>query len=72
MNLTPNMGTLDKAVRVLLALTIAVLYFFQMISGWLATILLFFAVVFLVTSFINFCPLYRYFGFSTRGKNEQP
>ncbi|TAF57084.1 MAG: DUF2892 domain-containing protein [Sphingobacteriia bacterium] len=64
------MGTLDKAVRVLIALAIAVMYFLQMISGWLAIVLLLFAGIFIVTSFISFCPLYLPFGISTRPKNR--
>jgi hypothetical protein len=70
MNFKPNMGTLDKAVRVLIALAIAVMYFLQMISGWLAIVLLLFAGIFIVTSFISFCPLYLPFGISTRPKNR--
>jgi hypothetical protein len=70
MNFKPNMGTLDKAVRVLIALAIAVMYFLQMISGWLALVLLLFAGIFIVTSFMSFCPLYLPFGISTRPKNK--
>lgn len=70
MNFKPNMGTLDKAVRVLIALAIAVMYFLQMISGWMAIVLLLFAGIFIVTSFMSFCPLYLPFGISTRAKNK--
>lgn len=64
----PNMGTSDKAVRILIALSIVVLYLANVISGTLAIILLAFAGIFIVTSFISFCPLYLPFGITTRKK----
>jgi uncharacterized SAM-binding protein YcdF (DUF218 family) len=60
-----NMGTTDKAIRIILAIGIALLYYFDVIEGVLAYILMAFAIVFLLTSFISFCPLYKPFGIST-------
>ena len=60
-----NIGTLDRTVRVLLAATIAVLYFTGTISGTLALGLGIVAVVFLATSFVGTCPAYLPFGLST-------
>jgi hypothetical protein len=60
-----NMGNADKAIRVILAITIALLYYFNVIEGALAYVLMAFAIIFLVTSFINFCPLYSLIGVST-------
>lgn len=65
-----NMGTVDKAVRILAAVLIVVLYFTNVISGTLAIVLLAFAGIFIATSFISFCPLYLPFGISTRPKSE--
>ena len=64
----PNMGTIDKVVRILVALTIAALYLADKISGTTAIVLLILAGIFIVTSFISVCPLYLPFGFSTRKK----
>lgn len=61
-----NMGTIDKAVRIAAAAGIAGLYFGGLISGLMATILLILAGIFIVTSFMSFCPLYLPFGISTR------
>jgi hypothetical protein len=63
-----NMGTIDKVVRILLAMVVVVLYFTHVISGTLAIILLILAGVFILTSFLSFCPLYLPFGLSTRKK----
>lgn len=63
-----NMGTVDKVVRILVAIVIAGLYFANLISGTAAIILLILAGVFILTSFISFCPLYYPFGISTRKK----
>lgn len=65
-----NMGTSDKTIRILLAVLIAVLYFTNVISGTLAAILGIFAIVFVITSFISFCPLYLPFGISTCKKKK--
>jgi hypothetical protein len=64
-----NMGTVDKTLRVIVALIIAILYFTKVISGTLAIVLMIFAVIFILTSFFSFCPLYPLLGINTR-KNE--
>jgi hypothetical protein len=65
----PNMGTADKVIRILVAIVIIALYFANQISGTAAIILLAFAGVFILTSFMSFCPLYYPFKFSTRKKD---
>lgn len=64
-----NMGTADRAIRVIIALIVAGLYAAGTITGTLAIVLLVFAVVFLLTSFVSFCPLYTLFGLSTKKKD---
>ena len=59
------MGAADKSIRVALALLVAVLYYAEVINGTLALVLGAFAVIFVLTSFISFCPLYLPFGIST-------
>nr|WP_286767802.1 DUF2892 domain-containing protein [Sphingobacterium sp. UBA865] len=59
------MGTVDKVIRILVAVVIGILYFTNVISGTLAIILGALAAVFVLTSFISFCPLYLPFGIST-------
>ncbi|ABY34813.1 MAG TPA: DUF2892 domain-containing protein [Chloroflexus aurantiacus] len=64
--MTPNMGNIDRIVRVVVALLVAVLIVTNVLSGiwaWIAGIL---AVVFLATSAIGFCPLYLPFRIKTR------
>jgi len=60
-----NMGNTDKAIRVILALGIALLYYFDIIQGTLAYVLMALAIIFLITSFISFCPLYKPIGINT-------
>jgi hypothetical protein len=61
-----NMGTADRAIRIVAALVIACLYLLHQISGTLAIVLLIVATAFIVTSFIGWCPAYLPFGLSTR------
>lgn len=60
-----NMGSTDKGIRIVVALIIAALYYFNVVEGTLAYILMVFAIVFLLTSFISFCPLYIPLGINT-------
>ena len=64
-----NLGTVDKVIRVLVAVIVLVLYFTHVISGTLAVILLILAGVFVVTSILGTCPLYLALGLNT-GKKE--
>ena len=63
-----NMGTVDRTIRIVIAIVIAALYFTGRIGGTLAIVLGFFAAVFVLTSFIGSCPLYIPLGLSTRKK----
>lgn len=60
-----NMGNADKIIRVVIAAIIGILYFTGTITGTLGIVLLVLAGIFVLTSFISFCPLYAPFGFST-------
>lgn len=59
------MGAADKIVRIILALVIAGLYFGGIVSGAIGITLLVLGGIFVLTSFISFCPLYAPFGIST-------
>ena len=65
------MGSADRVIRLILAAIIAVLYFTGTISGTLGIVLLVLAAVFVLTSFISFCPLYAPFGLSTCAVKEK-
>ena len=61
-----NMGTIDRVIRSLIAIGIGVLYFSGLISGTLAIVLVAFAIVFLLSSFVAWCPIYSPLGISSR------
>ncbi|MCB0699259.1 MAG: DUF2892 domain-containing protein [Chitinophagales bacterium] len=60
-----NVGSADRVIRVLLAIVFAVLYFTQTVTGTLGLVLLVLGGIFLVTSLMGFCPIYRIVGMST-------
>jgi hypothetical protein len=64
-----NMGTIDKVIRILVAVVVVVLFLTHVITGTLAYILLALAAIFVITSIISFCPLYLPFKINT-GKKE--
>ena len=63
-----NVGIIDKAIRLLAAFVIIVLYFTHVIVGTLAILLLVLAGIFILTGLIRFCPLYLPFGINTWNK----
>ena len=66
-----NMGTIDRVFRVLVAVAIIVLYLANIISGIVAIILLAIAAIFILTSFMSFCPLYYPFKISTKRAEQK-
>jgi len=63
-----NMGKVDRIIRVVLAVVVGFLYLAGQITGTAAIVLGIFAVVFLLTSSVGFCPLYAAIGVSTLKK----
>ena len=60
-----NMGSADRLIRFVLAVIFAALFFTETVSGTLGIVLMTLAVVFTLTSFVSFCPLYVPFGINT-------
>ena len=60
-----NMGTADRVIRIIIAIIVITLFATGKITGTLGIVLIALAGVFVLTSFISFCPLYRPFGIST-------
>ncbi len=60
-----NVGIYDQGTRTLLAITIAALYYFRVIEGTVAQVLLIIAGIFVLTSLFGFCPLYKLFHINT-------
>jgi hypothetical protein len=63
-----NIGTIDRVIRILVAVVFAVLYFTNVVSGTPGIVLLLLAGVFILTSLVSFCPLYTLVKLSTKKK----
>jgi len=63
-----NVGSTDQIIRLILAILVGILYYTDTISGTLGLVLVAFSIVLVLTSVINFCPLYLPFGINTRKK----
>lgn len=61
--------SLDRGLRLVIALGIAALILAKTIAGTLAVVLGVLAVIFLLTSLVGFCPLYVPLKLSTKKKN---
>jgi hypothetical protein len=66
--MTKNMGTVDRTVRVIIALAIGVLLLTGTLAGTAAWVLGILALVFLLTSMVSTCLLYMPFKISTTKK----
>lgn len=60
-----NMGGADRIIRFVVAAVIGLLYWQGIIEGALAYVLFAVAGIFVLTSFISFCPLYSIVGLNT-------
>lgn len=60
-----NVGSVDKIVRIVLAIAASVLYITGVVSGPLGYVVLVVGAVLLLTALVSFCPLYRIIGAST-------
>lgn len=60
-----NMGGADRIIRIIIAAVIGLLYWQGMIEGTLAYVLMAVGGIFLLTSFVSFCPLYAIVGLNT-------
>jgi hypothetical protein len=57
-----NMTAADRIIRVIIAVIIAILYFSNAIPPAWGITLMMVSFVFMLTAFLNFCPLYTLFG----------
>ena len=63
------MGSTDRIIRFVLAVIIAILIFTKQIAGVWAVVLGIFAVIFVITSFVKFCPFIVPLKITTLKKN---
>ena len=66
-----NIGKMDKLLRLIAVITIAILYSTKVVTGTLGTVLMVLAGILLLTSFVRFCPLYLPFGIRTNKNKEK-
>jgi hypothetical protein len=66
-----NMGSIDKSLRIIVAILFGILYFTDIVTGIWGTIMLIIGVIFLLTSFIGNCPLYIPLKISTIKKQNK-
>ena len=67
-----NMGRWDRTLRLAAALVIAVLLIAGVLKGTAAVVLAIIAAIFVITTFVSFCPLYVPLGIDTKGKGGTP
>lgn len=65
-----NIGSTDKIARIILAIIFILLYFLHIVTGVAGLIFLILAIVFLLTAFLNFCPIWHFLGISTTKKTD--
>jgi len=66
-----NIGSLDKLIRLGLAIVLIALFYMEVFSQTIGFLALIVALLLTVTSLINFCPLYPIFKIDTTKKKEK-
>ena len=66
-----NIGSLDKFIRIGLAIVLIILFYNSTLTGTLGIVALLVALILTITSLVNFCPLYTIFKMNTISKKEQ-
>ena len=64
------MGSIDKSIRLIIAVVLVASYFSGLITGTWGIVGLVIAAVMALTSLVNFCPLYGVFGINTAPKTR--
>jgi len=65
-----NMGKIDRALRLLISVILVGVYFFGVVAGTWAIVILVFAGIMAMTSLISNCPLYSVLGINTDSKTK--
>jgi hypothetical protein len=66
-----NMGRFDRTLRLAAAAVFAVLLIAGVVKGTLAIVMALIAAMFVITTFLGFCPAYLPFGISTKKKGKK-
>lgn len=66
-----NMSSFDRVIRILIAAACIFLYTFNIVPATVGIVLLVVAIIFLLTSIVGFCPLYKLLGISSRKQYSQ-
>ncbi|MCX2679747.1 DUF2892 domain-containing protein [Galbibacter sp. EGI 63066] len=59
------MSEIDKLIRVVIAFSIGVLYYYNILRGYLGIAFMLLAIVLLLTCIFRICPFYKIFGYSS-------
>jgi len=69
-----NVGSADRTIRLILALTLIVLFYTGIINGIVGILALIVALLLTFTSLTSFCPIYKLFNITTifhkKNRNE--
>lgn len=60
-----NMGNIDRVIRILLTIVFVALYYTGTVTGGLGIALVALGVIFTLTSFVSFCPIYAIVGINS-------
>lgn len=62
MSMKKNMGNADRVIRVIIAIVFVSLYYTGTLTGFIGITLMILSTIFVITSFLSFCPIYAIVG----------
>lgn len=57
-----NMGNADRVIRIIIAIVFVSLYYTGTLTGLIGITLMVLSAIFVITSFLSFCPIYAVVG----------
>ena len=66
-----NISSADRIIRVIIVAIVVILYLTHIITGALGIVLMAAAAILLLTTIINFCPLYYMLGITSKQKQKK-
>lgn len=70
MRAAPNLGNLDRVIRLLIAIVLIALYFLGLVPKTIGIILAMIAGILVSTAYLSFCPIWGMLRISTKKKNK--
>lgn len=68
LDLKPNLGTIDRVIRAIISLSLIMIAYSKMLTGWLGALSIIFGILLFIDAILGYCIVYDLAGWSTLKK----